>query len=363
MKKIYLLIIALSFILISPSNLKANDLGEQLKGRILLQVEEHGEAWYVNPDTKKRHFLGRPDDAFNLMRQLGIGISEADYYSFNNYAPQRLSGKILLRVHANGEAYYVNPVDLRMHFLGRPADAFHVMRTLGLGISNSNLARINELGQSQGTSIVSLDDTWNLYTNYDLGFTFKFPKSAFHPNSSCQWIDNSYRTRGGIVPVSVFEDSNNVYISTEFFYQLSGMNQINNIYTFSSCNRIENSISNLNNDNYSQIQRSWKFYIRTINNDFELENFIKERYGLGCKLGHKNTTNQTGVYDIQILSDGKNPEESNCFINYITVLKYYSKNNIAVSWDIGQSYSFFADDTFHYQYDQEMLESFQFIKQ
>ncbi len=165
MKKIYLLIIALSFILISPNNLKANDLGEQLKGRILLQVEEHGEAWYVNPDTKKRHFLGRPADAFNLMRQLGIGISEADYYSFNNYAPQRLSGKILLRVHANGEAYYVNPVDLRMHFLGRPADAFHVMRTLGLGISNSNLARINEVSNIK------------TYVNEDLGFSFQYPEN------------------------------------------------------------------------------------------------------------------------------------------------------------------------------------------
>ncbi len=166
MKKIYFLIIALSFILISPNGLKANDLAENLKGRILLQVEEHGEAWYVSPDTKKRHFLGRPTDAFNLMRQLGLGISEADYYSFNNYAPERLSGKILLRVENNGEAYYVNPVDLRMHFLGRPADAFHVMRTLGLGISNYNLGMIEE------------ENNLLVYNNDKFGFEFKHTKNV-----------------------------------------------------------------------------------------------------------------------------------------------------------------------------------------
>ena len=39
-----------------------------------MQVET-GQAWYINPLTYKKHYLGRPDDAFNLMRQLGLGIS------------------------------------------------------------------------------------------------------------------------------------------------------------------------------------------------------------------------------------------------------------------------------------------------
>ena len=36
-----------------------------------------------------------------------------------------------------------NPEDLKMHYLGRPADAFQVMRELGLGISNDNIRKIN----------------------------------------------------------------------------------------------------------------------------------------------------------------------------------------------------------------------------
>lgn len=139
MKKFF---ISLVLFLILPFSLNAQGLQNNLKGKILLQVEDAGQAWYVEPITGSRAFLGRPADAFQIMRDLGLGISESSYNSFNGYAPKNLSGKILLRVEANGEAYYVNPTDLKMHYLGRPADAFQVMRELGLGISNANLNQI-----------------------------------------------------------------------------------------------------------------------------------------------------------------------------------------------------------------------------
>ena len=41
---------------------------ERVSGRILLQVEQNGEAWYVNPDNLLRYYMGRPKDAFDLMR-------------------------------------------------------------------------------------------------------------------------------------------------------------------------------------------------------------------------------------------------------------------------------------------------------
>ena len=49
-----------------------------LKGRILLQVQDKGQAWYVNPLDNRRYYLGRPDDAFLVMRSLGLGVSNAD---------------------------------------------------------------------------------------------------------------------------------------------------------------------------------------------------------------------------------------------------------------------------------------------
>ena len=137
---IYLLFV---FLLLMPINLtKASDLISRLKGKILLQVQSHGEAWYVHPDTGKGYYLGRPADAFRIMGELGLGISNKDFGSFKDVAPKRLSGKILLKVEDKGKAYYINPVDLKMHYLGRPQDAFRIMKKLSLGITNTDLDEV-----------------------------------------------------------------------------------------------------------------------------------------------------------------------------------------------------------------------------
>jgi len=49
------------------------------KGKIFLQVESLGEAWYVNPTDGKRYFLGTPADALSVMSQLGLGINETNF--------------------------------------------------------------------------------------------------------------------------------------------------------------------------------------------------------------------------------------------------------------------------------------------
>lgn len=118
-------------------------LAKRLTGRILLQIQEKGQAWYVNPLTETKYLLGSPSDAFALMRKLALGISNKDFASFKNgKAPAKLAGRIILKVQDKGMAYYVNPIDLKMYYLGRPADAFSVMRKLGLGITNANIHQI-----------------------------------------------------------------------------------------------------------------------------------------------------------------------------------------------------------------------------
>lgn len=130
---------------------------ERLKGRIVLKVEAHGESWYLNAEDEKKYFLGRPSDAFRIMRDLGVGITNADlekipqgdiFTPFDQRGKWDLDftfrqlGKIFLQVEENGEAWYVNPADSRRYFLGRPIDAFNVMRELSIGISNENFLRL-----------------------------------------------------------------------------------------------------------------------------------------------------------------------------------------------------------------------------
>lgn len=118
-------------------------LVSRLAGSILLQVENKGQAWYLEPVSRSRYFMGRPSDAFNLMRTFGLGAKQVDVVRFiNQGAPVRLAGRIILAVEANGEAYYVNPDDLKLHYLSRPVDAFQIMQDLSLGISNDNIRKI-----------------------------------------------------------------------------------------------------------------------------------------------------------------------------------------------------------------------------
>lgn len=141
MKKITILIIII-FFLVPVLIVNAESQKDILFGRIILQVEKNGEAWYLDPISEETIFLGKPYDAWLVMRSVGLGISNYDFDIFRGFAPRRLSGRILLQVEKNGEAWYVNPTDLKMHYLGRPYDAFQIMRSLGLGITNNDFDKL-----------------------------------------------------------------------------------------------------------------------------------------------------------------------------------------------------------------------------
>jgi hypothetical protein len=179
----------------------------RLKGRIILNVQGSGEAYYLNSDYPIIHYLGRPNNAFSVMRFEGIGITNADLNKIplsldylsgadsdgdglpnafelavgsnpissdadndgygdrleieNGYMPnsnekykidpsyaKRKGGRILLQVEGKGEAWYVNPVDDKRYYLGRPADAFNIMKNLGLGISKEDLNKLSKLSST-----------------------------------------------------------------------------------------------------------------------------------------------------------------------------------------------------------------------
>lgn len=146
---------------IPATNLK---IYNTIKGKIILKVESNGEAYYVNPTKKEIYYLSRPVVAFQIMRKQGTGITDKDLEKIpvaENYCPnyspscdmpsahnlnfaKLQNGKIFLQVEENGEAWYVNPNDSKRYFLGRPMDAFNVMKNLGLGISDANFENLTK---------------------------------------------------------------------------------------------------------------------------------------------------------------------------------------------------------------------------
>lgn len=128
-----------TYLAISPAN-----AASPFAGKILLAVEGHGEAWYINPTDDKKYYLGRPADAFQVMRGLAIGISNADFSLLENNRlasakTKRLSGHILLKPQDQGKAYYFEPSKLKLYYLGRPADAFRIMKETAVGAANEHI--------------------------------------------------------------------------------------------------------------------------------------------------------------------------------------------------------------------------------
>lgn len=134
-------------------------LVSRLKGKILLQVEAHGEAWYVHPLDGLRYYMRDGAVAYQMMRSFGLGITDADLAKIPlvaettemknstglcglNALANRLRGRILLQVQQRGEAWYVDTVKCRRIYMKDGAAAYSIMRFLSLGITNADLEKL-----------------------------------------------------------------------------------------------------------------------------------------------------------------------------------------------------------------------------
>jgi hypothetical protein len=119
------------------------DLMDRLTGRILIQVEDKGRAWYLDPVTRFRYYLASPSKAFAVMRERGLGAKHEFITEYQDKIyPKSVRGRILIDVDDHGRAYYISPVEGKGYYLGTPEMAFRVMRGAGLGISNSDIRKI-----------------------------------------------------------------------------------------------------------------------------------------------------------------------------------------------------------------------------
>jgi len=186
MKK--LLIGALALLLLTPSIGFAAEksLADRLDGYILLQVEQHGEAYFVHEDGK-RYYMANGSVAYQMMRSFGLGITDADLDQIpfvsnatdfknvssvcnSNAIANRTRGKILLQVEQHGEAHYVDPETCYRIYMPDGNAAYEVMRYRGLGITDADLNMIPE-GEALGIDVLSeeLSENCETYEEQDDG--------------------------------------------------------------------------------------------------------------------------------------------------------------------------------------------------
>jgi len=197
MKKI---IILLALIVLVPVSVRAYDtsFAKKLQGSILLQVQEHGEAWFIRHKDNKRYYMKDGATAYSMMREFSLGISDSDLTKIpsvssttqmlsassvcntNSFASKQ-KGQILLQVQQHGEAWYVYPKTCRRIYMADGSSAFTIMRFLGLGITNNDLAKIETGVVSTKTSTETTTET----TFDPASHGSPHPKIASVPTSSC----------------------------------------------------------------------------------------------------------------------------------------------------------------------------------
>ena len=184
------------------TNKTDKNLIKRLAGRILLQTEQAGQAWYLDPLSLGRYYLADGTSAYNALRKFALGVKDSEIMKIpiglesrfqmtdsdsdglpdkleealgtdpdkadtdgdgyqdgvelrsghNFLGPEkiiyssslinRLKGRILIQTEKRGQAWYINPVDGKRYYLANGEAAYQIMRYLSLGINNDNIRKI-----------------------------------------------------------------------------------------------------------------------------------------------------------------------------------------------------------------------------
>lgn len=166
----------------------------RVRGKLLLQVEDKGRIWYVNPKTNKRYEVTR-EGAMDLFRNQALGVTNDNLFKIPKHTETNHSydldlrnsvrGKILLQVEDAGKTWYVIPGELRRVQITVDT-LMNIFRSYSLGISNTDLEKIThgdtnekvtKITNNLKDSAITPPSNWQLFSNH--GFSVYYPSSWY----------------------------------------------------------------------------------------------------------------------------------------------------------------------------------------
>ena len=214
------------------------------------------------------------------------------------------------------------------------------------------------------SELISLNQEWNSYLNYRLGFSMDIPTSMYRYDALCQWDetlgDYVMPPEAGVVPVVVIEGEDTVYITSQHFIQDIKKTPVSGGAEYKGCEYIESNLEFLRDWDYTSYL--WEIKFRTIESPEDLEILIDEYFGECFSAGEIKPVEGKSYSWIRILGDEKPVEESTCLLRGGYKLYYSEELQNAAIWYTGQSIHFPTSGGVDYgSQDGDMLDSFEFI--
>lgn len=122
---------------------------DRVSGRLLLQVQQGGRIWYVDPVHKKRYEVTFKN-ALPLFEKLALGITNIDLEQIPQMncaclpgaLSEKLKGRLLLQVQDRGRIWYVDQDGYKHEVTWE--NLMNLFRSLSLGITDFDLGKITE---------------------------------------------------------------------------------------------------------------------------------------------------------------------------------------------------------------------------
>lgn len=115
-----------------------SDLGNKLKGRMVLRVEESGEAYWIYPENCRAYYAGTHDSAYELMKSFSLGIKKRLLAKIADNKRQRAKRRARFIVYAYAEDNELSLAEARDALKEEFQNAKTCLADSGISIKNGN---------------------------------------------------------------------------------------------------------------------------------------------------------------------------------------------------------------------------------